>query len=97
VKVTSATTLLFEVKNGARTVVRRRNNGAAAMSLQWVERSSSEELVERIEEAPETSVQRTLSARGARLPVANTCLHRRSAEVAYFAQAAVVTKNCWDE
>jgi uncharacterized protein YllA (UPF0747 family) len=27
VKVTSATTLLFEVKNGARTVVRRRNNG----------------------------------------------------------------------
>src|SRR5271157_822189 len=28
VKVTSASTLLFEVKNGARTVVRRRNNGA---------------------------------------------------------------------
>jgi len=28
VKVTSATTLLFEVKNGARTVVRRKNNGA---------------------------------------------------------------------
>ena len=27
VKVTSATTLLFEVKDGARTVVRRKNNG----------------------------------------------------------------------
>jgi len=55
VKVTSATTLLFEVKNGARTVVRRRNNGVNGGEFAvGEERSSSEELVERIEEAPET-------------------------------------------
>ena len=36
VKVTSATTLLFEVKNGARTVVRRRKIMARkAVSLRW--------------------------------------------------------------
>src|ERR1700686_908332 len=58
VKVTSATTLLFEVKNGARTVVRRRNNGANDNGGEFAvgeERSSSEELVARIEETPEPS------------------------------------------
>src|SRR5467141_1353806 len=43
VKVTSATTLLFEVKTGARTVVRRKNNGAHGEFAVGEERSSSEE------------------------------------------------------
>src|SRR5712664_2908241 len=53
VKVTSATTLLFEVKNGARTVVRRRNNGNSGDFAVGEERVSSQELVDRIEEGPE--------------------------------------------
>ena len=55
VKVTSATALLFEVKNGARTVIRRRNNGANGGGEFAVgeERISSADLIARIEESPE--------------------------------------------
>jgi len=94
VKVTSATTLLFEVKNGARTVVRRRNNGANDNGGEFAvgeERSSSEELVERIEEAPETFSPNALFRPVVQDYLLPTLVYTGgAAEVAYFAQAAVV-------
>ncbi len=49
VKVTSATTLLFEIKNGVRTVVRRKSNGANDEFVVGEERSTAPELLDRIE------------------------------------------------
>src|SRR4030088_286427 len=92
VKVTSATTLLFEVKNGARTVVRRRNNGADGGEFAvGEERNSSEEMVERIEEAPETFSPNALFRPVVQDFLLPTLVYTGgAAEVAYFAQAAVV-------
>src|SRR6266446_1278591 len=94
VKVTSATTLLFEVKNGARTVVRRRNNGAGSDEDEFAvgeERSSSEELVKRIKEAPETFSPNALFRPVVQDYLLPTLVYTGgAAEVAYFAQAAVV-------
>jgi bacillithiol biosynthesis cysteine-adding enzyme BshC len=92
VKVTSATTLLFEVKNGARTVARRRNNGADGSEFAvGEERSSSEELVERIDEAPETFSPNALFRPVVQDYLLPTLVYTGgAAEVAYFAQAAVV-------
>ncbi len=94
VKVTSATTLLFEVKNGARTVVRRRNNGANDNGGEFAvgeERSSSKELVERIEEAPETFSPNALFRPVVQDYLLPTLVYTGgAAEAAYFAQAAVV-------
>ena len=45
VKVTSATTLLFEVKNGARMVVRRRNNGNRGVNGSSGEFAAGEERI----------------------------------------------------
>jgi bacillithiol biosynthesis cysteine-adding enzyme BshC len=92
VKVTSATTLLFEVKNGARTVVRRRNNGADGGEFAvGEERNSAEELVERIEEAPETFSPNALFRPVVQDFLLPTLVYTGgAAEVAYFAQAAVV-------
>jgi bacillithiol biosynthesis cysteine-adding enzyme BshC len=94
VKVTSATTLLFEVKNGARTVVRRMNNGANGNGGEFAvgaERSSSKELVERIEEAPETFSPNALFRPVVQDYLLPTLVYTGgAAEVAYFAQAAVV-------
>ena len=94
VKVTSATTLLFEVKNGARTVVRRRNNGANDNGGEFAvgeERSSSNELVERIEEAPATFSPNALFRPVVQDFLLPTLVYTGgAAEVAYFAQAAVV-------
>jgi bacillithiol synthase len=94
VKVTSATTLLFEVKNGARTVVRRRNNGANDNGGEFAvgeERSSSKELVERIEETPETFSPNALFRPVVQDYLLPTLVYTGgAAEVAYFAQAAVV-------
>ena len=92
VKVTSATTLLFEVKNGARTVVRRRSNGANGGEFAvGEERSSSEELVERIEEAPETFSPNALFRPVVQDYLLPTLVYTGgAAEVAYFAQAGVV-------
>jgi len=92
VKVTSATTLLFEVKDGARTVVRRKNNGAndGAFAV-GEERSSSNELVERIEETPETFSPNALFRPVVQDYLLPTLVYTGgAAEVAYFAQAAVV-------
>ena len=55
VKVTSATTLLFEIRNGARTVVRRRSDGTDSEFTigNGNERSTTAELLGRIEANPE--------------------------------------------
>jgi len=92
VKVTSATTLLFEVKNGARTVVRRRSNGANGGEFAvGEERSSSEGLVERIEETPKTFNPNALFRPVVQDYLLPTLVYTGgAAEVAYFAQAAVV-------
>jgi bacillithiol biosynthesis cysteine-adding enzyme BshC len=95
VKVTSATTLLFEVKNGARTVVRRRNNGINGANGRdfavGAERISPEELLDRIEEAPEKFNPNVLLRPVVQDYLLPTLVYTGgAAEVAYFAQAAVV-------
>jgi uncharacterized protein YllA (UPF0747 family) len=81
------------VKNGARTVVRRRNNGANDNGEFAVgeERSSSKELVERIEEASETFSPNAIFRPVVQDYLLPTLVYTGgAAEVAYFAQAAVV-------
>jgi bacillithiol biosynthesis cysteine-adding enzyme BshC len=94
VKVTSATTMVFEVKNGARTVVRRRNNGANSNGGEFAvgeERISSKELVDRIEVAPEIFSPNALFRPVVQDYLLPTLVYTGgAAEVAYFAQAAVV-------
>jgi bacillithiol biosynthesis cysteine-adding enzyme BshC len=92
VKVTPATTLLFEVKNGARTVVRRRSNGAAGGEFAvGEERSSSEELLGRIAETPEKFNPNVLLRPVVQDYLLPTLVYvGGAAEVAYFAQVAVV-------
>ncbi len=92
VKVTSATTLLFHVQGGARTVVRRKVNGANGDDfVVGGERVSKPELLDRIEGAPEEFSPNVLLR-----PVVQDCLLPTlaytggSSEVAYFAQVAVV-------
>ena len=90
VKVTSATTLLFEVKNGSRTVVHRRNNGASEFAV-GEERISPKELVDQIEQAPERFSPNVLLRPVVQDYLLPTLVYTGgSAEVAYFAQAAVV-------
>jgi bacillithiol synthase len=91
VKVTSATTLLFEVKDGARTVVRRKNNGASGEFAVGEERISSKELVDRIEAAPEKFNPNVLLRPVVQDYLLPTLVYTGgAAEVAYFAQVAVV-------
>jgi bacillithiol biosynthesis cysteine-adding enzyme BshC len=97
VKVTSATTLLFEVKNGVRTVVRRRNNGTSGVNGHGAEfavgeeRISQEELLERIEQAPEKFNPNVLLRPVVQDYLLPTLVYTGgAAEVAYFAQVAVV-------
>ena len=97
VKVTSATTLLFEVKNGARTVVRRRNSGSNGVSgnvgefAVGEERISQKELLGRIEEAPEKFNANVLLRPVVQDYLLPTLVYTGgAAEVAYFAQVAVV-------
>lgn len=92
VKVTPASTLLFEVKNGARTVVRRRNGGTNGGEYAvGEERISSKELVERIERAPEKFNPNALFRPVVQDYLLPTLVYAGGpAEVAYFAQAAVV-------
>jgi bacillithiol biosynthesis cysteine-adding enzyme BshC len=92
VKVTSATTLLFEVKTGARTVVRRRNNGANGGTFAvGEERVPSEELIDRIEKAPEKFSPNVLFRPVVQDYLLPTLVYTGgAAEVAYFAQVAVV-------
>ncbi len=95
VRVTSATTLLFEVKNGARTVVRRRNNGTnGANGGEYAvgeERISYGELLDRIEKAPEKFNPNVLLRPVVQDYLLPTLVYTGgAAEVAYFAQVAVV-------
>jgi len=97
VKVTSATTLLFEVKDGARTVVRRRNNGTSGVGghgsefAVGEERISQEAILERIEQAPEKFNPNVLLRPVVEDYLLPTLVYTGgAAEVAYFAQVAVV-------
>ncbi len=97
VKVTSASTLLFEVKNGARTVVRRRNNGTNGATgnvgdfAVGEERISREELLGSIQKAPEKFNPNVLLRPVLQDYLLPTLVYTGgAAEVAYFAQAAVV-------
>ena len=98
VKVTAATTLLFEVKNGARTVVRRKANGSGAEFLagrnsdgKHSDRISLQQLLDRIDEAPENFNPNVLFRPVVQDYLLPTLAYTGgSAEVAYFAQVAVV-------
>ena len=95
VKVTSATTLLFEVKDGARTVVRRRNDGTnggnGGAFVVGEEQISHGELLDRIEKAPEKFNPNVLLRPVVQDYLLPTLVYTGgAAEVAYFAQVAVV-------
>ena len=96
VKVTSATTLLFEVKNGARTVVRRKANGnglefLAGKDGRHSDRISLQQLLDRIDEAPENFNPNVLFRPVVQDYLLPTLAYTGgAAEVAYFAQVAVV-------
>lgn len=92
VKVTPATTLLFEVKNGARTVVRHRNNGASGSEFVVGEdRFSTQAMRDRIERAPENFNPNVLLRPVVQDYLLPTLAYTGgAAEVAYFAQVAVV-------
>jgi len=94
VKVTSATTLLFALQQGARTSIHRRGNGTASNGLDFTiaeEKISRDELLSRIAASPEQ-----FSANVLLRPVVQDYLLPTlaytggAAEVAYFAQVGVV-------
>lgn len=91
VKVTPATTLLFQVKDGARTAVRRKNGVNGGEFVVGAEPVSAKELLSAVEAHPEE-----FNANALLRPVMQDYLLPTlaytggSAEVAYFAQAAVV-------
>jgi uncharacterized protein YllA (UPF0747 family) len=87
--VTSASTLLFEVKNGVRTVVRRKNDSGEFVVGE--EQVSAERLLSRIEEAPEKFNPNALFRPVVQDYLLPTLVYTGgAAEVAYFAQAGVV-------
>ena len=91
VKVTSATTLLFEIKNGVRTVVRRKSNGANDEFVVGEERSTAPELLDRIESNAGNFSPNVLLRPVVQDYLLPTLAYTGgAAEVAYFAQAAVV-------
>jgi len=92
VKVTAASTLLFEVKDGARTVVRRKANGASSGEFAvGEERFSTQQLLERIEQSPEKFNPNVLLRPVVQDYLLPTLVYTGgAAEVAYFAQVAVV-------
>ena len=91
VKVTSATTLLFEIKKGARTAVRRKSDGANGEFAVGEDRSSAQEMLARIEKNPENFSPNALLRPVVQDYLLPTLVYTGGpAEVAYFAQAAVV-------
>ena len=91
VKVTAASTLLFEVKNGARTVIRRKNNGVNGEFVVGEEKVSAEDLIDRIEATPENFNPNALFRPVIQDYLLPTLVYTGgAAEVAYFAQAGVV-------
>src|SRR6266404_4230245 len=91
VKVTSATTLLFEIKNGVRTVVRRKSNGANDEFVVGEERSFTQELLDRIERNAGNFSPNVLLRPVVQDYLLPTLAYTGgAAEVSYFAQAGVV-------
>ena len=95
VKVTAASTLLFELQNGARTVVRRKANGSTNAEFQvGHEKLSQRQLLDRIDAAPENFNPNVLLRPVIEDYLLPTLAYTGgAAEVAYFAQAAVVYEN----
>jgi bacillithiol biosynthesis cysteine-adding enzyme BshC len=94
VKVTSATTLLFEVRDGARTAVRRTSHGLHGEFSIGEARVSAQELLEQIERAPEKFNPNVLLRPVVQDYLLPTLVYTGgAAEVAYFAQVAVVYEN----
>ena len=90
VKVTSATTPLFQVKNGVRTAIRHKNNGSGEFLI-GDERISTQALLARIESTPEQFNANVLLRPVLQDYVLPTLAYTGgAAEVAYFAQVAVV-------
>jgi bacillithiol biosynthesis cysteine-adding enzyme BshC len=91
VKVTSTTTLLFEIQNGARTAVRRKSNGTDSEFVVGEERSSTQELLDRIETNAASFSPNVLLRPVVQDYLLPTLAYTGgAAEVAYFAQVAVV-------
>ena len=90
VKVTSATTPLFQVKGGSRTPIRRKNNGSEEFLI-GEERFSAPELLRKIEAAPEEFNANVLLRPVMQDYLLPTLAYTGgAAEVAYFAQVGVV-------
>ncbi len=91
VKVTPSSTLLFTLKNGARVPIHRRLNGNSTEFLIQDEKISQDELLRRIAAAPDTFSPNVLLRPVVQDHLLPTlCYTGGAAEVAYFAQAAVV-------
>ena len=91
VKVTSATTLLFEIRNGVRTVIRRRSDGADGEFTIGNDRNTAAELLGRIEAKPENFSPNVLLRPVVQDYLLPTLVYTGGpAEVAYFAQVGVV-------
>jgi bacillithiol biosynthesis cysteine-adding enzyme BshC len=91
VKVTPATTLLFEIKNGVRTAVRRQSDGANGEFTIGSAGSSAQELLERIQTNPSNFSPNVLLRPIVQDYLLPTLVYTGGpAEVAYFAQVAVV-------
>jgi bacillithiol synthase len=92
VKVTAASTLLFTMKDGARVVVHRRTNGNGVPEfLIGEEKISKDELLQRIQEAPQDFTPNVLLRPIVQDYLLPTLAYTGgSAEVAYFAQVGVV-------
>ena len=92
VKVTPSTTLLFEFKNGVRTPVRRKSNGANGSEFVIGEESiSARDLIERVEKNPDKFSPNVLLRPVLQDYLLPTLTYTGgAAEVAYFAQVGVV-------
>ncbi|HTR22644.1 MAG TPA: bacillithiol biosynthesis cysteine-adding enzyme BshC [Terriglobales bacterium] len=91
VKVTAATTLLFEVKNGVRTAMRRKGNGNGVEFVSGEEKLSRQQLLDRIDASPENFNPNVLFRPVVQDYLLPTLVYTGgAAEVAYFAQLGVV-------
>lgn len=91
VKVTSATTPVFKIKDGARTAVRRKSNGAASEFAVGEDRVSAGELLKQIDNEPGQFSPNVLLRPVMQDYLLPTLVYTGgAAEVAYFAQVGVV-------
>src|SRR5882672_12311409 len=91
VKVTAATTLLFEIRNGVRTAIRRKADAVVSEFTIGDSRSATQELLDRVEAHPENFSPNALLRPVVQDYLLPTLVYTGGpAEVAYFAQAAVV-------